>query len=501
MANLPVSVVTGQITASSQASTSHVTVSQSTSSAGSQAKAANVNITAGNSVVVPLTLADRTVDINAKDVASVNAGAITTQMTHCAPAVSTLPLLTSFANAGPSSLKGTSLTTVVPVTTSQTPSNNTQAMPSVSLTVQSTIPSVSIHKNIIITAPTGSKPFSNFVDSTVNLMMPPQGALSVNTVANAVSAEKHQLTNASSSLSSNSVQSSTTTNFMNVPLNMPLPPSTVSTSSQATPSVNLSTQVIPSSRSYSPPSTSVRDNIPWSTIFQTSANANIISSQTHTAQSSSVQSTDVQFNQTSVTDTTSAPAPCPSLSLIDSTVTSSAPVDTSLDICAMADNSTAPSLMSPQSLQSILQSMLSQTDIQLLWNTMLSSPMMASPIFKQADTSNSSATTTCTATDSQPKLSPVKVGTEQFTAQPSNGNLEDAGVSQQTSVIPENIHDALSDLNVQEVQEEAGLAEEVIFSSRLSSYAKATGSGYGIGRFNINELLNDAGIIQDPLNL
>ena len=501
MANLPVSVVTGQITASSQASTSHVTVSQSTSSAGSQAKAANVDTTAGNSVVVPLTLANRTVDINAKDVASVNAGAITTQMTHCAPAVSTLPLLTSFANAGPSSLKGTSLTTVVPVTTSQTPSNNTQAMPSVSLTVQSTIPSVSIHKNIIITAPTGSKPFSNFVDSTVNLMMPPQGALSVNTVANAVSAEKHQLTNASSSLSSNSVQSSTTTNFMNVPLNMPLPPSTVSTSSQATPSVNLSTQVIPSSRSYSPPSTSVRDNIPWSTIFQTSANASRMSSQTHTAQSSSMQSTDLQFSQASVTDSTSAPAPCPSLSLIDSTVTSAVPVDTSLDICAMADNSTAPSLMSPQSLQSILQSMLSQTDIQLLWNTMLSSPMMASPIFKQADTSNSSATTTCTATDSQPKLSPVKVGTEQFTAQPSNGNLEDAGVSQQTSVIPENIHDALSDLNVQEVQEEAGLAEEVIFSSRLSSYAKATGSGYGIGRFNINELLNDAGIFQDPLNL
>ena len=499
MANLPVSVVTGQITAASQASTSHATVSQSTSSAGSQAKAANVNITAGTSVVVPLTLANRTVDINAKDVASVNAGAITTQMTHCA-AVSTLPLLTSFANAGPSSLKDTSLTTVVPVTTSQTPSNNTQAMPSVSFTMQNTIPSVSIHKNIIVTAPTGSKPFSNFIDSTVNLMMPPQGALSVNTVANAVSAGKHQLTNASTSLSSNSVQSSTTTNFMNVPSNMPLPPSTVSTSSLATPSVNLSTQVIPSSSSYSPPSTSVRDNIPWNTFFQTSANANTMSSQTHTAQSSSAQSTDVQFSQTSVTDTTSALAPCPSLSLIDSTVTSSAPVDTSLDICAMADNSTAPSLMSPQSLQSILQSMLSQTDIQLLWNTMLSSPMMASPIFKQADTSNSSATT-CTATDSQPRLSPVKVGTEQFTTQPSNGNVEDAGVSQQTSVIPENIHDALSDLNVQEIQEEAGLAEEVIFSSRLSSYAKATGSGYGIGRFNINELLNDAGIIQDPLNL
>lgn len=501
MANLPVSVVTGPITAASQASTSHVTVSQSTSSTGSQAKAANVNITAGNSGVVPLTLANRTVNINAKDVASVNAGTVTTQMTHCA-AVSTLPLLTSFANSGLSSLKDTSLTTVVPVTTSQTPSNNTQAMPSVSFTMQSTIPSVSIHKNIIVTAPTGSKPVSNFIDSTVNLMMPPHGgALSVNTVANAVSAGKQQLTNASTSLSSNSVQGSSTTNFMNVPSNMPLPPSTVSTSSQATPSVNLSTQVIPSSSSYSPPSTSVRDNIPWSSIFQTSANANIMSSQTHTAQSSLVQSTDVQFNQTSVTDTTSAPAPCPSLSLIDSTVTSSAPVDTSLDICAMADNSTAPSLMSPQSLQSILQSMLSQTDIQLLWNTMLSSPMMASPIFKQADTSNSSATTTCTATDSQPKLSPVKVGTEQFTTQPSNGNVEDVGVSQQTSIIPENIHDALSDLNVQEVQEEAGLAEEVIFSSRLSSYAKATGSGYGIGRFNINELLNDAGIIQDPLNL
>lgn len=499
MANLPVSVVTGQITAASQTSTSHVTVSQSTSSAGSQAKAANVNITAGNSVVVPLTLANRTVDINAKDVASVDAGAVKTQMAHCA-AVFTLPLLTSFANAGPS-LKDTSLTTIVPVTTLQNSSNNAQEMPPVSFTMQSTIPSVSIHKNIIVTAPTGSKPFSNFIDSTVNLMTPPQGTLSVNTVATAVSAGKHQLTNVSTSLSSNSGQSSTTTNFMNVPSSMPLPPSTVSKSSIATPSVNFSTQVTPSSCSYSPPSTSVRDNIPWSTIFQSSANANIISSETHTAQSSSMQSTDVQFSQTSITDTTSALAPCPSLSLIDSTVTSSAPVDTSLAICAMADNSTAPSLMSPQSLQSILQSMLSQTDIQLLWNTMLSSPMMASPIFKQADTSNSTATTTCTATDSQPKLSPVKVGTERFSTQPSNGNVEDAGISQQTSMIPENIHDALSDLNVQEVQEEAGLAEEVIFSSRLSSNAKATGSGYGIGKFNINELLNDAGIIQDPLNL
>ena len=500
MANLPVSVVTGQITAASQTSTSHVTVCQSTSSAGSQAKAANVNITAGNSVVVPLTLANKTVDINAKDVASVDAGAVKTQMTHCA-AVSTLPLLTSFANAGPSSLKDTSLTTIVPVTTLQNSSNNAQEMPPVSFTMQSTIPSVSIHKNIIVTAPTGSKPFSNFIDSTVNLMTPPQGTLSVNTVATAVSAGKHQLTNASTSLSSNSGQSSTTTNFMNVPSNMPLPPSTVSNSSIATPSLNLSTQVTPSSCSYSPPSTSVRDNIPWSTIFQSSANANIISSESHTAQSSSMQSTDAQFSQTAITDTTSALAACPSLSLIDSTVTSSAPVDTSLDICAMADNSTAPSLVSPQSLQSILQSMLSQTDIQLLWNTMLSSPMMVSPIFKQADTSNSTATTTCTATDSQPKLSPVKVGIERFSTQPSNGNVEDAGISQQTSMIPENIHDALSDLNVQEVQEEAGLAEEVIFSSRLSSNAKATGSGYGIGKFNINELLNDAGILQDPLNL
>lgn len=65
-------------------------------------------------------------------------------------------------------------------------------------------------------------------------------------------------------------------------------------------------------------------------------------------------------------------------------------------------------------------------------------------------------------------------------------------------IITECVQDAFSELNVQGVSESDRLTEEVIFSSLLSS--KAKGSGYGVG-ININELLDDAGILPDNLNM
>lgn len=64
-------------------------------------------------------------------------------------------------------------------------------------------------------------------------------------------------------------------------------------------------------------------------------------------------------------------------------------------------------------------------------------------------------------------------------------------------MIPESVQDAFSDLNVQGVTEQDRLDEEVIFSSMLSSKAKGAGSGYGLG-IDIEELLENAGIVQDP---
>ena len=234
-------------------------------------------------------------------------------------------------------------------------------------------------------------------------------------------------------------------------------------------------------------------------MLQTSTNANNSSSQTQsTVQSTAVQSVDLKFPSASNFEAPS-PLACSSMSLVDS-VTSTAPLDTSLDINAMTDDSTAPSLMSPHSLQSMLQAMLSQADAQLLWNAMLSSPMMTSPIFKLADSSNSTATTTCIVSNSHPKTSPVEQRSDQFASQQAHQIAQESeSMEATTDMISDSIQDVFSDLNVPQVSEQDRLAEEVIFSAMLSSKAKGTGSGYGLG-ININELFNDAGIIQDAFN-
>lgn len=125
--------------------------------------------------------------------------------------------------------------------------------------------------------------------------------------------------------------------------------------------------------------------------------------------------------------------------------------------------------------------------------------MVTSPIFKQADSSNSTATTTSTSTDSQPKTSSVEQRSKQFALQPTHKSIHGSDtVEARSDIITECVQDAFSGLNVQGVSGSDRLTEEVIFSSLLSS--KAKGSGYGVG-ININELLDDAGILPDNLNL
>lgn len=155
--------------------------------------------------------------------------------------------------------------------------------------------------------------------------------------------------------------------------------------------------------------------------------------------------------------------------------------------------------MSPRSLQTILQTMLSTSDAQLLWSSMLNPSVIPSPIFKQADTANNTATMTSTATESFSRTSPLEQGSEQSTSQQTDFNTQATEASQEDSeLIPESIQDAFSDLNVQGITEQEGLSEEVIFSSMLSSKAKGTGNGYGLG-IDIEELLDQAGIVQDPV--
>ena len=484
IANVPVSMATTQLVVAPQASTSQAPASQilitGTSNGDSQGK---VN-TVGNSVGAPLASMNISLNTNAKTV-----GDSKTTQTTCA-AVPSLPLLTSSATAAPLLSMQTNLTTAVPLFSTQMPSNDAQMIPSSSYTTQITKSPVSFCGNMAVTAPIRNKPSSNLANSSVNFLVPQQGASLVNSITNAVTVGTDQVF---PSLLSNAPQNVAKINLSIVPSSTSLPLSTVNNAFLPTAAMNSSTQVTPSTSSSIYSSSNI--GVPWSMILPAS-NANI-SSQTQTVQSSAVQSTDLHVPPTSNLDTASV-LPCSSVSLIDS-VTSTAPLDTSFDICSMVEDTTAPSHMSPQSLQSMLQSMLSQTDAQLLWNTMLSSSMMTSPIFKLADTSNSTATTTCTATDAHPKASPVELGSEQFTSQPSHQIAQEAEVSQQSNTIPESIQDAFSDLNVQGVSDQDRLAEEVILSSMLSSKAKGTGSGYGLG-ININELLNDAGIIQDAFN-
>ena len=184
-----------------------------------------------------------------------------------------------------------------------------------------------------------------------------------------------------------------------------------------------------------------------------------------------------------------------SFSLSDSAVSNAAPLETELNVCSMP----APSLMSPRSLQAMLQTMLSTTDAQLLLSSMLNSSVIPPPIFKQADTANSTATMTSTAAEPFPKISPLEKGSEQFISQQSEFNTQGTEASQEDNeLIPESIQDAFSDLNVHGITEQERLSEEVIFSSMLSSKANATGSGYGLG-IDFEELLDQAGIVQDPV--
>ena len=505
--NVAAPMATQQLILAPQKSTSEAPVKQilttSTSNQDSQGKAASVhNTITGNSVGMPLglaTIAAKTTAAVTCEISTVvgrsahsNAANKATKTTYAT--VSSTPSMTSLATAVssmPLLANSTSAVSFTPLLTSSTtafPVNNVQRNPASTLVTGNQLEmlsQVTASKNMVVTAAPGTnKPFNDAINTSVlNISAPQQGASLVNSMTSAVSLGKKQLT-ASTSRSLNVPHVKVTNNQNNVLLNMSLPLlSTVNSTSLSTP-VTVSSQV-PQSTSSSVLSSS--NNILWS-IASTSTS---IPSQTQTVESTTLQPTNPLFPPTTNLDSTSALA-CSLFSLTDSVASSAAPLDTSLDICSMAEDSTAPSLLSPQSLQSMLQSMLSQSDAQLLWNTMLNSPMMQSPIFKLADTSNSTATTTCTVTESHPRTSPL----EQFTSQQSCVIAQETEAPQQNNdMIPESIQDAFSDLNVQGVSEQDRLAEEVIFSSMLSS--KAKGSGYGLG-IDIEELLDNAGIVQDP---
>lgn len=514
--NLPVPTATPQqLILVPQKSMSQVPAKQilttTASNQNSQGNVTSVQINAtGNSAGVPFgstKTATVTCDISTVMGNSTcsNAGSKTTKTT-CA-AVSSTPQLTSLVTGVFSTALRTSLTTAVsstPLLTSTSPSTavpmlsqqsscNAQRNSASTLVTQLGIPSqVTPSKNIAVTAPVPNRIVNNvFNTSVVNMSAPQQVASLVNSITSAVSLGKEQLSTVSPSPSLNAPHVKATTSQSNALTNTSLPFLPIVNNEPLTTPVALSTQVTQSEISSV---LSTLNDIPWSTALQTFTSSNI-PSQTQTVQSSTLQSTDLLFPPTTNLDSTSALA-CSSFSLTDSVASTTAPLDSSLDICSMADNGTAPSLLSPRSLQTMLQCMLSQSDQQLLWNTMLNSPMMSSPIFKLADTSNSTATMTSTATESQPRISPLELGSEQFmTSQQSHLTAHGTEVSQQNNdLIPESIHDAFSDLNVQGVTEQDRLAEEVIFSSMLSSRAK--GSGYGLG-IDIEELLDNAGIVQD----
>lgn len=489
LTNLSVPMATAHLVLTPQAATSQTPVPQSLTTSTSNSQDSQEKVTCANKTVassVRLPLVSTTVNMGLQNSTSSIVSSKTTETT-CA-AVSSMPLLTSTMTAVPSLPVQTNSTASISMLSLQKSPSNAPQMSSSTVATQLTQPSVSFSRSI--TASMTSKPFNDLTNSSLNILVPQQQVPSVSSIINAAAGSKNQLPNGSSSLSLNATHNTASNNL---PPNLSLPlPMIVNNASLPTSSLNVSTQVSQSPSSSVLSTTKMGVNIPWSTMLQTSTNANISPSQTQcTVQSTAAQSMDLNFPSASNFDTTSTLA-CSSMSLVDS-VTSTAPLDASLDINAMTYDTTAPSLMSPQSLQSMLQSMLSQADAQLLWNTMLSSPMMTSPIFKLADSSNSTATTTCTVTNSHPKTSPVEQRSDQFASQQSESTEANA------DMISESIQDAFSDLNVPQVSEQDRLAEEVIFSAMLSSKAKGAGSGYGLG-ININELFNDVGIVQDAFN-
>ena len=507
--NLPVPMATPQLVLAPQKSTSQAPVKQTlTTSVGnqvnqeSQGKTASAqNSATGSSTGLPFGLTTPV----AKTTAAVTCGISTVvgksvcnvannktaRVTCCN--VSSPPLVMSLATAVSSMPLLTSSTTAVLSTPLQTSSFSNLSQQSVSnmqsnsasrLVTQLGIPShVTASENMVVTAPGPNTRFNNVTNtSMVNMSAPQQGAPVIDNLTSSTYLAKDQSSTVSPSPSLNVPQITTCTTHQSITLlNTSLP---FLSSSQPT-QVTLSTQ-IPQSTSSSV--LSALDSIPWSTVSQTCAGTNI-PLQTQTGQSANpLPHPATNFNSTSALVSSS-------FSLTDPVVSTAAPLDTSLDFCSVTEDEMAPSLMSPQSLQSMLQSMLSQSDAQLLWNTMLNSPMIQPPIFKLADTSNSTATMTSTATESLPRTSP---GSEQFTSQQNRAIAHGTEVSQQNNnMIPESVQDAFSDLNVQGVTEHDRLAEEVIFSSMLSSKAKGAGSGYGLG-IDFEELLEHAGIAQDP---
>lgn len=508
--NFPVPMATPQLVLAPQKSTSQAAVKQIiTTSAGnqeSQGKTASVqNSTTGTSAGLPLGLtacvAKTTAAVSCEISTAMgkslcnNANNKATETT-CSN-VSSAPLLMSLATTVSSMPLLTSSTAVTAVLTSplQTTSSTTismhsqqsiSGMQSTSLSrfvTQLGIPShVTAGNNMAATAADFNKQFNNITNtSVVNMSAPQPGAPVMNSVTSSVYVANDQPSSVSPSLSLSVPHINTTcTSNQSTTLSNTLLPF----ESQPT-QVTLPTQV---PQSTSNPVLSTLNNIPWSTASQTCASTSI------PLQTQTVQSVNPFLHPTTNFNSTSALASS-SFSSTESVVTTATPLDTSLDFCSMTEDEMAPSLMSPQSLQSMLHSMLSQSDAQLLWNTMLNSPMTQSPIFKLADSSNSTATMTCAVTESYPRTSP---GSEQFTSQQNCAIAPGTKASQQNNnFIPESVQDAFSDLNVQGVTEHDRLAEEVIFSSMLSSKAKGAGSGYGLG-IDIEELLENAGLAQDP---
>ena len=498
--NLPVPMATPQLVLAPQKS--QVPVKQILTSLGNQEIQGNTasgqNSTTGTLAGLPLGLTTHV----SKTTPAVTCGISTamgksvcnsmnnkTTETTCSN-VSSTPLVMSLVTTVSSTPLLTSSTTAVLSTSLQTGSstgfsmlsqqsfNNTQSNSASRLVAELGIPlHATASKNVVVTAPGLNKQSNNITNtSTVNISASQQGAPVISNMTSSVYLDKDQSLTALPlpSLNVPHINSPCTNNQNTALSNTSLPfSSTPNNYSQPT-QITLSTQAqVPQSTS---------------TVSKTCADTNI-SLQTQTVQSSNPLLHPVtNFNSTSSLVSSS-------FSLTDPVASTVAPLDTSLDFCSVTEDEMAPSLMSPQSLQSMLQSMLSQSDAQFLWNTMLNSPMIQSPIFKLADTSNSTATVTCTATESLPRTSP---GSEQFTSQQNCTTAHGTEVSQQNNnLIPESVQDAFSDLNVQGVTGHDGLAEEVIFSSMLSSKAKGAGSGYGLG-IDIEELLENAGIAQDP---
>ena len=500
--NLPVTMATPQLVLAQQKS--QIPVKQILTSVGNQEVQGNTasrqNSTTGTLAGLPLGLTTHV----PKTTTAVTSGISTamgksvcnsmnnkTTETTCSN-VSSTPLVMSLATTVSSTPLLTSSTTAVLSTSLQTGSStvfsmlsqqsfsNTQSNSASRLVAEHGIPSrATASKNVVVTAPGLNKEPNNITNtSTVNISASRQGAPVISNMTSSVYLDKDQSLTVLPlpSLNAPHINTPCTNNQSTALSNTSLPFS-------STPNINnhsQPTQITLSTQAQVPQSTS--------TVSKTCADTNI-SIQTQTVQSSNpLLHPATSFNSTSSLVSSS-------FSLTDPVASTAAPLDTSLDFCSVTEDEMAPSLMSPQSLQSMLQSMLSQSDAQFLWNTMLNSPMIQSPIFKLADTSNSTATVTCTATESLPRTSP---GSEQFTSQQNCTTAHGTEVSQQSNnMIPESVQDAFSDLNVQGVTEHNGLAEEVIFSSMLSSKAKGAGSGYGLG-IDIEEFLENAGIAQDP---